>query len=75
MVNTVFPDSIEPEYYPHSTTFINLLDISSSKKLKEKEAGFSVIRSLELFQKPDLIPATFDFSFLYLRRRRAQVQG
>ena len=50
--------------YPHSTTSINLLNISSSNELQEKEAGFTVIRSLELFQKPELIPATFDFNHL-----------
>lgn len=64
MVDAVFSDSVEPKYYPHSTTFINLLDITSSKELQEKEAGFTVVRSIELFQKPDLIPATFDFSHL-----------
>jgi hypothetical protein len=62
VVNTVFPDSVEPEYYPHSTTYINLINISSSKKLQEKEAGFTVIRSLELFQKPDLIPITTKYA-------------
>lgn len=64
MVNTAFPDSVDPPYYPNTTTFINLLNVSSSKDLADKEAGFTVIRSIELLQNPDLTPQTFDFSHL-----------
>ncbi len=64
MVNTTFPDSVEPEYYPNTTVFVNLLNISSSQKLRNKEAGFTVIRSIELLQKPALTPQTFNFMHL-----------
>ena len=64
MADSIFPDSVEPEYYPNTTTFVNLLNIPSSKKLRDKEAGFTVIRSIELFQNADLIPQTFDFKHL-----------
>lgn len=63
-VDTTFQDSVEPKYYPNTTTFINLLGISSSNKLKDKEAGFTTIRSIELLQNTDLIPQTFDFAHL-----------
>lgn len=64
MADTAFPDSVEPAYYPNTTIFVNLLNISSSKELKDKEAGFTVIRSIELLQNADLIPQTFDFKHL-----------
>lgn len=66
MADTVFPDSVEPEYYPNTSIFINLLNISSSKELRDKEAGFTVIRSIELLQNADLTPQTFDFNHLKL---------
>jgi len=64
VANTVFPDSVEPSCYPNTIIFINLLKISSSKELRDKEAGFTAIRSIELLQDPDLIPQTFDFNHL-----------
>lgn len=64
MPDTVFPDSVEPAYYPGTTIFVNLLNISSSEKLKDKEAGFTAIRSIELLQNDNLIPETFDFKHL-----------
>ncbi len=64
MVNTVFPDSVEPAYYPGTTTLVNLLGLSEPKKIRNKEADFTAIRSIELFQKADLIPQTFDFNHL-----------
>lgn len=62
--NTVFPDSVEPEYYPNSTVFVNLLNIQSFKKLREKEAGFTAIRSIELLQNSDITQQSFDFKHL-----------
>ncbi|MBL1277434.1 MAG: hypothetical protein COB30_015240 [Ectothiorhodospiraceae bacterium] len=50
MADAVFPDSVEPEHYPNTMVFSNHLNISSSKKLRNKEAGFTAIRSIELFQ-------------------------
>lgn len=64
MVNAVFSGSVEPEHYPGTTVYVNLLGISGSKEFRDKEAGFTAIRSLELLQKPDLIPQTFDFKHL-----------
>ncbi len=64
MADTVFPDSVEPEYYPDTTIFVNLLNVTSSKELRDKEAGFTAIRSIELFQNANLTPQTFDFKHL-----------
>ena len=66
MANTIFPDSVEPEYYPNTTTFVNLLNISSSQKLRDKEADFTAIRSIELLQNAavNVTPQTFDFKHL-----------
>jgi len=66
VVNTVFPDSVEPEHYPNTTIFVNLLNISSSKELRGKEADFTAIRSIELLQNAavNLTPQTFDFKHL-----------
>lgn len=64
MADTAYPDSVEPEYYPNTTTFVNLLNISSSKELRDKEAGFTAIRSIELLQRADLTPQSFDFKHL-----------
>jgi len=62
--NNVFPDAVDPQCYPNTTTFVNLLGVTSSKELAEKEAGFTTIRSIELLQNPDLIHQTFDFIHL-----------
>ncbi|RLA03675.1 MAG: hypothetical protein DRQ47_04760, partial [Gammaproteobacteria bacterium] len=62
MADPVLPDSIEPAYYPDTTVFVNLLNITSSKELKNKEAGFTAIRSIELLQNADLIQKSFDFT-------------
>lgn len=64
MADTAFPDSVEPEHYPNTAIFVNLLNISSSQKLRDKEAGFTAIRSIELIQDADLTPKTFDFKHL-----------
>ena len=64
MADTVFPDSVEPEYYPNTTILVNLLNVTSSKVLRDKEAGFTAIRSIELFQNANLTPQTFDFKHL-----------
>jgi len=64
VADTTFPDSVEPEHYPNTTTLVNLLNIFSSQELKDKEAGFTAIRSIELLQNADLTPKTFDFRHL-----------
>ncbi len=64
MADAVYPDSVEPAFYPNTATFVNLLGITNLKKLKVKEADFTAIRSIELLHKTDLIPQTFDFSHL-----------
>lgn len=65
MVDLVFPDGVEPRYYPNTTIFENLLNISSAEEFHSKEAGFTAIRSIELLQKPDLIAHNiFDFECL-----------
>lgn len=64
MDNNVFPDAVEPQCYPNTTIFVNLLDVISSKDLAEKEAGFTAIRLIELLQNPELVHQTFDFSHL-----------
>lgn len=64
MADTVFLNSVEPEYYPNTRVFINLLNIQSFKELREKEAGFTAIRSIELLQNPSITQQTFDFKHL-----------
>jgi len=64
VVDKIFPDSVEPEYYPNTTVFVNLLSISSSQDLRNKEAGFTAIRSIELLQSTDLSPESFNFKHL-----------
>lgn len=66
MVDIIFPDSVEPKYYPNTTIFENLLNITSLEEFQNKEAGFTVVRSIELLQKPDLIAHDF-FDFKYLK--------
>ena len=61
MVNSLLTDSVEPELYPNSPTFVNFLDITDSDLLRSKEADFTGIRLIELFQKPTLIEQSFDF--------------
>ena len=60
----IYSDSVDPEYYPNTHIFVNLLNIQDLKTLKSKEADFSVIRSLELLQQPEIICTTFDFNHL-----------
>ncbi|CDT07742.1 Fic/DOC family protein [Vibrio coralliirubri] len=64
MVDTVHPESVEPEVYPDTSIFVNLLGVKTSKEMKEKEGGITFLRTLELLQKPELISQTFDFSHL-----------
>lgn len=42
------------------------MGISSAKEFAAKEAGFTLIRSIELLQNQDLIPQTFNFEQLRL---------
>ncbi len=60
----IYLDSVDPEYYPNTHTFVNKLNKKDWKKLKSKEADFSVIRSLELLQQPNIISTTFDYNHL-----------
>lgn len=64
MDNRVHPESVEPLCYDNSGVFINLLGVTTSKEMKEKEGGITFLRSIELIQNPDLIPKTFDFTHL-----------
>lgn len=64
MDNSIFPDAVEPLCYPNTATFVNLLNVSSSKELAVKETGFTAIRSIELLQNPELIDQTFNFGYL-----------
>ena len=64
MTNVVYPDSIEPELYPNTSTFVNHLGIRDRSALLDKEADFTAIRSIELIQQTDLIKQTFDFYHL-----------
>jgi cell filamentation protein len=64
VADTAFPDSIEPPFYPNTTVFVNILGITEAKRLSEKEADFTVIRSIELLQKIPILPQTFDFNHL-----------
>ena len=57
----LYPDSIEPEYYPGTYVYVNQLDIQDLKNLKLKEADFSSMRGFELLQQATLINPTFDF--------------
>ncbi len=60
----IYPDSVDPDYYPNTHTFVNTLNIKELKILKFKEADFSVIRSIELFQQSQIVSRTFDFNHL-----------
>ena len=64
MADTVYPDAVKPAYYPNTTTFTNLLGIKSHKDLQSKESSFTAIRSIELFQTPEIVQQTFDFAHL-----------
>ncbi|VAW75553.1 hypothetical protein MNBD_GAMMA13-980 [hydrothermal vent metagenome] len=64
MVDVVYPDSVEPSFYPNTTTFVNRLGITDRNALREKEAAFTAIRSIEPLQQVDLIQQTFDFAHL-----------
>jgi len=64
VADTIFSDSVEPDYYPNSKIFINLLGVTSAQELRQKEAVFTAIRSIELLQSPDLTPQTYGFSAL-----------
>ena len=64
MLNSLLADSVEPEFYPNSSTFVNLLGITDSDLLRSREADFTGIRLIELFQQPTLIEQSFDFKHL-----------
>ena len=64
MDDVVFSDSVEPVHYPNTTTFINLLGISTANELKHKEAALTAVRAIELFQNFNLIHQSFDFQHL-----------
>ncbi|MDH5777664.1 MAG: Fic family protein [Gammaproteobacteria bacterium] len=64
MTETIYPNSIEPAFYPNTNTFVNFLGITDRNKLREKEAALTAVRSIELLQQPDLIQQTFDFAHL-----------
>ncbi len=64
MADAVYPDSVDPACYPGTTTFVNHLKITDHNVLQEKEAGFTAIRSIELFQRAEIIQQTFDFPHL-----------
>lgn len=63
-MDDVFSDSVEPEYYSNTTTFVNLLDISISEELRKKEAAFTALRAIELFQNFNIVSQSFDFDHL-----------
>jgi len=64
VVDTIYHDSAEPLLYPNTTTFVNHLGITDCNELRDKEAAFTAIRSIELLQRADLIQQTFDFTHL-----------
>lgn len=64
MVDAAYPDSLEPQYYPGTNTYINRFGITNSAQLKEKEASFTAVRSIELYRDSRLIAQTFDFAYL-----------
>ena len=57
-------DSVEPEYYSGSSVFVNKKNIKDPEKLKSIESDVSLLRSLELLQKPEILEKTFDFNHL-----------
>ncbi len=60
----LYPNSIEPEYYPGTFIYVNQLGIQDSKTLKSREADFSYLRGIELLQQASLVASTFDFKCL-----------
>lgn len=55
---------VDPEKYPGTHTFVNLLDIRSAKELAAKEADITYVRGIELYQKPSLVLQSFDLPHL-----------
>lgn len=66
MVNELFPDSVEPEYYPNTHTFVNHKGERDRRKLNELEAGFSAIHEYLLIEDPSLLPKEFNLKKLKL---------
>ncbi len=64
MIEALYSDSVEPEHYSGSSVFVNQKNIKDPEKLKSIEADISLLRSLELLQKPEALKKTFNFSHL-----------
>lgn len=64
MVNKLFPDSVEPEYYPKTYTFVNHKGEKDNRKLRELEAGFSAVHEYLLIEDPSLLPKEFNLNKL-----------
>lgn len=54
--------SVEPDTYPHSTVFVNKLDITDAGTLSEAEASITLARTEEYRSSPS--DATFDLDHL-----------
>jgi len=64
MIEALYSDSVEPEYYLGSSVFVNKKNIKDPEKLKSIESDVSLLRSLELLQNPDVLKKTYDFNHL-----------
>ena len=64
MIKNLYRDSVEPECYLGSNVFVNKKNIKDPEKLKSIESDVSLLRSLELLQKPEILAKTFDFNHL-----------
>lgn len=64
MINDFLNDHVEPLFYPNTSVFVNRLGISDVKIIRQKEADFTAIRSIELLQNTHLILPSFDFKHL-----------
>jgi cell filamentation protein len=62
----LFPDSVEPDYYPKTNSFVNIINVSDHKTLLKLESEVTFLRSYELLAEPTLIPQTFNFEHLKL---------
>ncbi|SQD77596.1 Fic/DOC family protein [Moritella yayanosii] len=64
MVNDLFTDSVEPDFYENTSVFVNLKNETNPQKLKELEAGFTAVYEYLLFEDSSLLPCEFNLTKL-----------
>jgi len=64
VVNDLFEDSVEPEFYENTSVFVNLKSEKNPTKLKELEAGFATVYEYLLIEDSSLLPCEFNLTKL-----------